>query len=208
MRTAFVQRARPLALVAILMLVASACGGGSPSGSLQAAATPKPTPNPHLKDPATADQVFIELGKAGLHITATNAASGSNGEEPVKRINATYLGWPLIISQYSSSSALRKVFQWKAGDPPRQGEPPINLTGMNILVTWGPTTGASPKKPDDAKRNALDSIIEVLDALLSPLQARTIVPVPVAGSTPAPPPTATPKPIATPKPSKAPKPSG
>jgi hypothetical protein len=206
MRTVTDRRVRTLVLFAALAIVAGACGGPPPSTAPVAVATPLVTPNPHLKDPATADQVFIELGKGGLHITATNAASGTDGSEPVKRINATYLGWPLIISQYSTSAALRKATSgWAPGERPRQGEPPINITGMNILVTWGPTTGAEPKKPDPAKETALTSIIKVLDPLLSPLQARTIVPIAVAGSTPTPAPTATPKPTKTPKPSGKPK---
>jgi len=208
MRTVTTRGVRSLVLLVIVTAAASACGGTPPSASPIAVVAPIVTPDPHLPDPATANQVFQALGSAGLRLTATNAVSGAPGKEPVKRINAAYLGWPLIISQYSSSSALTRATNgWRPGDLPGQGEPPIAITGMNILVEWGPTTGAEPKVPDEKKDEALTVMIGTLDKLLSPLHARTIVPVPVAGSTPAPTATATPTPTKTPKPTKSAKPT-
>ena len=108
MRTVTTRGVRSLACFAIVALAASACGSAPPSATPVAIATPLITPDPHLPDPTTADMVFRALGSGGLRITATNAASGTDGAEPVKRINASYLGWPLIVSQYSTSAASRR----------------------------------------------------------------------------------------------------
>lgn len=175
-------RRRALALLVIACALATACGGGEPSAPPQAA-TPVPTASPspapvHLTDPAAVDAIFHALDKAGLKIKANNAGSGGAGHEPVRRINATYLDWPLVVSEYSSAKALAKANPWKDGTKPSQGDPPIAFIGLNILIEWGPTTtGLRPKKPEARELAALDSLVEILDPLLSPLKARTVVPV-------------------------------
>ena len=147
MRTVTTRGVRSLAVIALVAVATSACGSPPPSASPVAVATPLITPDPHLADPTTADVVFRALGSGGLRITATNAASGTDGDEPVKRINASYLGWPLIVSQYSSSAALHKATAgWQPGDRPGQGEPPIALTGLNILVTGARRRAPSPRR--------------------------------------------------------------
>ena len=118
--------------------------------------TPVPTASPspapvHLTDPVAVDVVFAALNKAGLKIKANNAGSGGDSGEPVRRINATYLDWPLIVSEYSSSKALAKATRWKAGAKPAQGEPPIAFIGLNILIEWGPTT--TGVRPQEAGRS-------------------------------------------------------
>jgi hypothetical protein len=124
------------------------------------------------------DAIFHALDKAGLKVKANNAGTGGPGHEPVRRINATYQDWPLVVSEYSSSKALAKAKPWKDGAKPAQGEPPIAFIGLNILIEWGPTTtGVRPKKPEDRELAALTSLIDTLDPLLSPLKGRTIVPV-------------------------------
>ena len=102
------------------------------------------TPDPHLPDPATAQQVFNGLGRAGLSITPNTATAGPADGDVVTQIFATYLGWPLDVTEYRSSAALDRAVTWKAGEAPGQGEPPIAIAGVNILVTWGPTASASP----------------------------------------------------------------
>ena len=122
--------------------------------------------------------IFRAFDKAGLKIKANNAGSGGEGREPVRRINATYHDWPLVVSEYSSSKALAKAKPWKEGAKPAQGEPPIAFIGLNILVEWGPTTtGVRPGKPEADELAALASLVEILDPMLSPLKTRTIVPV-------------------------------
>jgi hypothetical protein len=201
MRTSHRRGTARAALIVVGTILVTACGGPPPSAP-PVAATPIVTPDPHLHEPATADQVFRALSAGGLRIVANNAMSGASGAEPVKRINATYLGWPLNVAQYSSSAALSKVTQWKAGEPPRGGEVPIAIVGLNILVTWGPTTGGKPMLPDARKVGALDPMLAILDGLLSPLRARAIVPLPIAGANPEPSASPSVKPAPSKKPAK------
>jgi hypothetical protein len=161
------------------------CTGAAPASQ---APTPRPTPvvtpDPHLDTPAKADDVFRALSRGGLQITANNAMSGA-GDEPVKRINATYQGWPLAVEQYSSNAALNKVTKkWKDGDPPGKGEPPVAISGMNILVIWGPArTNKKPKAADARKAEAGQELVDVLGPLLWPLRARTNVPLVLSRTT-------------------------
>ncbi len=174
--------ARSAAALVVAALLFAACGGAPPSAAPTAAPTPLITPNPHLPSPATAKQVFSGLGKAGLKITANTATLGVEGSDVVTRIYATYLGWPFDVVEYRSTSALSKVTEWPAGEAPGNGEPPIALAGMNILVTWGPTvSGAKPGKPDSRQSDGLRALVSALDPLLSPLRARANVPVAIAG---------------------------
>lgn len=172
--------------VAAAVLVA-ACASAAPSASPSAVATPTPTPNPHLPSPATAKQVFAGLGKAGLTITANTATLGQDGSDIVTRIYATYLGWPLDVVEYRSATALTKVITWADGEEPGKGEPPAALAGMNILIMWGPTrSGRPPGKLNDRQVAGLTDLVEAADVLLSPLKARTSIPVKVAAAEPGP----------------------
>ncbi len=170
-----------VALVATTAIALVACGEAAPSVAPTTRPTPVVTPDPHLSDPTTADEVYRGLGAAGLRITANNANAG--GEDPalIKRINATYLGWPLNVSEFRTTSALADDTAWKAGEPPGQGEAPVAIVGSNILVTWGPQTGEQPATPDARQLDGLDDLVLALDRLLSPLRVRTAVPVDVPG---------------------------
>jgi hypothetical protein len=168
-----------LAVALAACIIVSACSGaGAPSQRPTPRPTPVVTPDPHLQTPASADDVFRALSLGGLQLTANNAVSG-RGEEPVKRINATYQGWPLAVEQYSSNAALSKVTKkWKDGDPPGRGEPPVAISGMNILVIWGTArTNKKPKTADARKAEAGQELVDVLHPLLSPLRARANVPL-------------------------------
>jgi len=190
----------PLTLV-LAVYVAAACGGPPPSAAPSAAPTPLVTPNPHLADPASARDVFHALGRFGLKMTPNTASTGGDGAVMVTRINATYLGWPLDVTQYRTSADLAKIVKWKAGEGPGRGEPPVALAGYNILVTWGPHgVGVKPPIPDERQSAALEALVKALDRLLSPMRTRTVVPVvvAVAPASPSPGPSAAPK--ATPAP--------
>ena len=156
-----------------------ACAEAPPSS---VPATPRPTPlitaDPHLGDPATADDVFRGLARAGLRMTANNADKGGEGSALVKRINATYLGWPLAVSEFRTTAALAKITDWAEDGKPDQGDPPVAIAGLNILVEWGPTTGAKPPRPTGPRVDGLRDLAAQLDVLLSPLRARAIVSVP------------------------------
>jgi hypothetical protein len=199
-------RTRTLAVAVAIGLLAGACGGGPPStppGSPTPIPTPAATPVIHLSEPAKADSVYLALLAAGLKIAPNNASSGGPGREPVKRINATYAGWPLAIIQFSSSKSLQAATKWKSGTKPGQGEASITFVGLNILVQWGPTTGTTPKEPEGAQLAAAEALHRALDPLVSPLAARMIVPIPGV-AVPTPEPSVNPKPKATPKPTKKP----
>jgi len=174
-------QASSVALGAIVAVVLAACGSAPPSVAPTVRPTPIVTPDPHLPDPTTADDVYRGLGASGLRITANNATAGGENADLVKRINATYLGWPLNVSEFRSSQALAKGTAWKAGEPPRQGEAPVAIAGANILVTWGPQTGEQPAMPDERQVDGLKALLAALDRLLSPLRARTVIDVSVPG---------------------------
>jgi hypothetical protein len=184
-----------------MALAAAACGSPPPSAPPSAAPTPVVTPNPHLGDPATAQDVFNGLGRQGLKITPNTAVTGTGGAGVVTRINATYQGWPLDVTQYKTSADLAKAATCTAGEAPGRGEPPVALAGYNILVRWGPWgTGTKPAVPEDQKVAALGALVTALDRLISPLRTRTIVPVQVAAVVPTPAPGPTSAPKATPAP--------
>jgi hypothetical protein len=186
-RSAFRGHGRLLAPIIVIGLLVVACGGGdatpAPTGPALAT-TPSPTPDLHLASPATLEAVFRGIQEAGLKVDASTGGSGEAGQEPLHDLVATYAGWPLIISQYSTAKAMAKAKRWKAGKRPGQGEPPIAIRGLNILVEWGPTTGGHPPKLDSTQQAAMDALIAALDPMLYPLSARTSVPVelPVHGS--------------------------
>jgi hypothetical protein len=172
----------PVTLV-LAGIIAAACSTPPVVSSPTPAPTPLVTPNPHLADPATAQDVFNGLGREGLRITPNTANAGSDGGAVVTRINGTYLGWPLDVTQFRTAADLAKAAKWKAGEAPGRGEPPVALAGYNILVSWGPSEiGSKPPTPDGRKAAALEALVRALDRLLSPLRARTVVPVQVAAA--------------------------
>jgi hypothetical protein len=164
-------------------ILATACSSPVAVPSASPRPTPLVTPNPHLGDPATAQDVYNGLGREGLRITPNTANSGSDGGAVITRINATYLGWPLDVIQFRTADDLAKAANWKAGEAPGRGEPPVALAGYNILVKWGPwASGAKPATPDDRQAAALHALVNAMDRLLSPLRTRTVVPVEVASA--------------------------
>jgi hypothetical protein len=173
------------AVAAVTALVAGCGGGPSPSPAPVAAATPIVTPNPHLSAPASVDAVFRWVGSHGIRITANTASGGTNGE-PVKVISATYNDWPLVLTQYTSADALRKVARFDPKTKPQRGEAPYIVAGMNILVEFGPqsTNDTTPAKADPVRRAALEALVATLDPLVGPLTVRSVdsVAVPLASA--------------------------
>ena len=194
-------RIAPALLAALLV---AACGGAQPSTApvVDATTGPVATPDPHLAEPATADDVLRKLALAGLRITPNNASVGPSGE-PIKSINASFEGWPLQISQYSSGVALRKVEKFDPAKGPRGGDSTYMLVGLNILVEYGPAIHTKKDPPPDARfRSSALKLVEVLDPLLGPLEQVSIDPLPLPGApaTTAPSPSAAASPEASPKP--------
>jgi hypothetical protein len=190
--------------VSIMTALVVACGGSTaPSPSATVAPTPVVTPDPHLKEPVTADRIFIALGAAKLGITANNADSDTGNPGVVKLINAEIANWPLRITEYTSSAVLRRSLGWKPGQSPGGDEAPYNIVGENILIQYGPIGARAPSAPDKDRQQLAAQIVAVLDPLLWPLTQRSVVVVPSRTAEP----TAASAPPASAKPGKSPKPT-
>ncbi|HEY7522048.1 MAG TPA: hypothetical protein VH720_00125 [Candidatus Limnocylindrales bacterium] len=179
-----VLRAVVALVIALAPLAVVACSG-APAATptpTPAPAVATPTPDPHLADPASVDDVYRRLSAAGLRITANTATAGA---EPVMRVSATYRDWPLILTQYTSSAALLAAARFDPASPPRRGQAPYRIVGLNILVEYGPsvTNTRTPPIADEQRRTAAIALIEVLDDLLGPLQQSAVDPLPLPGAT-------------------------
>ena len=192
-----------LSLIVVGLLVA-ACGDGAAASTAPPTPTPTPvvTPNPQMTDPASAAAVFTAIARAKLPIVANNAASG---KDPVNQINATYHDWPLLISEYKSAASLAKAKPWTPGDPPKRGEAPVSIIGLNILIEWGPTTGAKPPILAANQILVMDEFLNMIGPYIGPLTVRSSTPLDVPGSTAAPTPDASPSAKASAVPGNKPK---
>jgi hypothetical protein len=175
------------ALVAVVLVAGCGAAASTPAPGTSGGA-PLVTPDPHLTAPAHVDDVFRLLGSAGIRIIPNTASEGTTGD-PVKRITATYTDWPLVLTEFSSASALRRVGGFDPSEPPRRGEAPYILAGLNILVEYGArnTNDPAPVPADAAHLKALMALVAALDPLLGPLSQRSVQPIALPGVTPAPP---------------------
>jgi hypothetical protein len=192
-------------MLAVLAMIAAACGtsNGQPQGS--ALATPSPTPDPHLQGNVTADQMYGILVAAKLGLTANNANLGHGNPNIVKQINGAIAGWPVRITEYRSAAALRNAIEWKPGEAPGSDEAPYAWAAMNVLIQFGPISARAPSAPDAARQATAASIVALLDPLLWPIDQHSVVAIPAR----TPHPTAAPSVSAEPSkaPAKTPKPS-
>ena len=175
-------RASATASIASLFLfgaLLAACGTAAVTPSPPPSPTPTPTPDPHLSEPASVGAVFAGLNAAGLKITANNADTGGANGEPRKRLNTTYAGWPLILSEFSSAKALASWSGFKADETPGIGDAPFNLVGLNILVEFGPHAKNAQTVPDPKFVQAAQALVDALDPLLSPLSQSSVQPLEV-----------------------------
>jgi hypothetical protein len=161
------------ALVAVVLV--AGCGSGPATPAPSALATPLATPDPHLAAPARVDDVFRLVGSAGLKIVPNTASEGTRGD-PVKRITATYADWPLVLTEFSSASALRSVGKFDTTERPQRGEAPYIVAGLNILIEYGPrnTNDPVPVPADEVHQKSLMALIAALDPLLGPLSQRSV----------------------------------
>ena len=189
--------------VGLFVLLVAGCGQAAvPSASPTATPTPVVTPDPHLKEPVTADQIFRVLSSAKLGMRANNATLGGDVADVVKVINADIGGWPLRITEYRSSAALRKAVAWKSATPARN-ETPYAIAGLNVLIAFGPVSRvAPPSAPEAARQEVAAAIVAALDPLLWPMAQHSVVVIPSRSADPAASGVASPKP--SPAPSKAP----
>jgi hypothetical protein len=146
--------------------------------------TPVITPDPHLTEPATADQVFTAIRVGDLPLSINNATRGDSTSPIVKRINADIGNWPLVISEFRSSAALREATGWDASQPPGQGDPPYAWVGLNVLIEFGPVTGPL-QAPDARRQDQARVLVDLLDPLLWPLEQRSVIRISTQTSPPA-----------------------
>jgi hypothetical protein len=175
-----------LALVFVVPgVVACGADAAAPSAAPPTAApTPVITPDPHLTEPATADQIFNAIRRGDLPLSVNNATAGLPNEPLVKKINAQVGNWPLIISEYRSAAVLRDVLDWDPAGGPRQGDAPWTWVALNIAVDFGPTTGR-PAAADAVRQQQAKDIVALIDPLLWPIEQRSLTPVPTKGAEPA-----------------------
>jgi hypothetical protein len=168
-----------LATLFALSAVVTACGSGPPPSSPPPTAQPTPviTPDPHLSEPATADQIFNAIRVGDLPLSVNNATAGGPDSPIVKVINAQIANWPLIITEYRSSAVLRAVTKWDPAAGPKQGDPPYTWVGLNMMVAFGPVTGKLAP-PDASREQEAKDLVALIDPLLWPLDQRSVVPVP------------------------------
>jgi hypothetical protein len=206
-----VARIRTIAsLVAVAAIVGGAfagCGSSQATPTLAPVPPPTPTPNPHLSAPVSVDQLYNKLKKAGLTLYLNTADAGIDGE-PRKRLNLTYEGWPLLIAEYSSATALTRETGFDPARRPGDGDPAYAIVGENILVQYGLTVVNKPPTAPAARWTAAATrLVAVLDPLLGPLRQSSLVPLALPTAIPTVAPTATPSPTLKPKPTKQPKPT-
>jgi hypothetical protein len=178
MRTLIARAALPaVATGALVTVLLAGCG--------ESATPPPPTPPPaptvaadlHLVEPASAADVFDALLSAGLAISPNNGSGGSD-REPREVINATYAGWSLTLSSYSSAEALAEVGGFEADEPPGKGDPPYRLAGLNVLVAYGPSLdGKLPAAPERRFADAAQELGRALTPVIGPLAQSSIEPL-------------------------------
>lgn len=199
------RRRLPAWAVGLIVVVIAACGSSSATPPASVVPTPSPTPDPHLSEPVTADQLYGILTAAKLGMTANNANLGHGDPNIVKQINGAVAGWPLRITEYRSGAVLRKALGWKSGAQPTGDEAPYAWAALNVLVEFGPISARKPAAPDAGRQATAATILGILDPLLWPIDQHAVVAIPARS----PEPTAAPSPSAAPSkaPGKTPKPS-
>lgn len=175
-------------MTAVAAALVAACGAtAAPSPSPTVRPTPVITPDPHLDPPASVDEVFRLLQRAGIRITPNTASAGAGGE-PVKRINATYAEWPLVLTEFSTPEALVAAASFDPSTPPAVGDPAYVLIGMNIQIEFGPhtTNQRTPAAPSEQQQAAAVALVAALDPLIGPLTQRSVAPIALPTGSPAP----------------------
>ena len=140
-----------LAAGAVMATCSSTACGSPPPPSAPPTVRPTPviTPDPHLTEPATADQVFraIRVGDLDLHVN--NATAGGADAPLVKRINAAIGNWPLVISEYRSGAAAARGDE--AGTRRSRRRRAIRRTrssGSTSSIEFGPDHRRVRRPPD------------------------------------------------------------
>lgn len=175
-----------LTMLAVALLAVAACAGPAPSSPPPVTPPPTPviTPDPHLTEPATADEIFNAIRVGKLPLAVNNATAGDPNSPIVKRINADIGNWPLIITQFRSSELLRSTLKWEGSAPAAQGDAPYTFVGLNIVIEFGPTTG-KVATPDATRQDQARRLADLIDPLLWPLEQRSVAPLATKTAPPA-----------------------
>ena len=200
-------RRLPVLAVGVFAVILAACGSSNGSAPPSVAATPSPTPDPHLSEPVTADQVYTIFYKAKMEPQCPNANLGNGNPRIVKQINCTVGGWPLRIIQYKTSALLTDSLDWQPGDKPVGDEAPYNWAGLNILIQFGPISARAPGEPEQARQTSAAALFAILDPLLWPIAQHSVIVIPGRTPDPTPAPTGSAAPSPSKAPTKTPKPS-
>ena len=156
------------------LMLLTACGSPPPASAPPTPLpTPEITPDPHLTEPATADDIFLAIRVGDLPLHVTNASNGGPNSPVIKRINADIGNWPLIITVFRPSADLRKAIKWDPAKAPAQGNPPYAFVGMNVLIEFGPVTGLLAR-PDPTRQKQAEGLLALIDPLLWPLEQRSV----------------------------------
>jgi hypothetical protein len=163
-----------------LLLVMSVLIGCGPTAAASAPPTPQPTPaitpDPHLREPVTADQVWTAIASSHMRLTPNNATISEG--TIVKRINADLEGWTLRITAYTNATAMQKAKPWKSGAAPGVGEAAYNFAAMNVIVEFGPTSRASAPSNDPEHQATAAKLVTILDPLLWPIEQHSVAAIP------------------------------
>ena len=168
----------------LFVLILGGCGpAAAASASPTPVATPVATPDPHLKDPVTADQLYQALSAGHLTLYPNNATKGP--APVVKRINLDLDGWPLRITAYDSAASMQRVRAWKTSDGMRRGDPPYAFAALNILIEFGPMNPAAVPALSDSNHQAdAAAMVAILDPLLWPIEQHSVSAIPARTAPP------------------------
>jgi hypothetical protein len=169
---------RIVTLVIAVTAGLAACASPAPSSAPPVTPRPTPviTPDPHLTEPATADEIFNAIRAGKLPLAVNNASAGDPDSPIVKRINADIGNWPLIITEFRSSALLRETLKWDPAKAPARGNAPYTFVGLNIVIEFGPSSG-DLATPDAARAEQAARLVALVDPLLWPLEQRSVVPL-------------------------------
>jgi hypothetical protein len=176
-----------VALVGLVLLVVIVVGC-APAAATSSSPTPLPTPvvtpDPHLKAPVTADQVWSAIAAGHMRLVPNNAMISEG--TIVKRINADLEGWTFQITAYTNAAAMQKAKTWKPGQAPGVGEAPYTFSALNVMVEYGPTSRASgPPAADPEHQATAAMVIALLDPLLWPIEQHSVMAIPARTVPPA-----------------------
>ena len=115
-----------------------------------------PTPGDHARIPTSpSPRPPTDLhGDPPRQAAAHGRTTPRSGDPaPISSRSTPRSDWPLIITEYRSRRRCATTIDVGSGGRPGQGEPPYTFVGLNILIEFGPVTGARPTRTPTARRS-------------------------------------------------------